>query len=807
MSIIDCVKGKGLPKRIEAELQEEYDTLLARNNGDQGLAAAELAESFAKRSATQKTARIKGALAADRVDKEIQAIMADDSAIFNNYSKPAQMMAKALGHEPSHKNAVSKLYSRAAMSGQREVIDALSNLEEFHAKVAAKGIRFRHNTELMGKITDGLIDGVDEIADPEVRSLAREIKGVWDLLVKSYQQQGGIMGEMENYFPLKHNRQKIADAGFDTWFTAWKDMNDLEKMVDFKTGKPMTPERFEAVSRDVFANIVSDGAYHRAIDMETGNIRSRRPGDLFARRMQGRMSRPKSGKAYKDYNEAFGTGEESEYDLMLANMREMAHDTGLMKVLGPTPENLNAQMGTQALARGEGPKAQKRIDALFRTMIGHWDGSSDSMFAKAVTGGQHLMDAALLGSASVAAIGDGIFVAQTMRMAGLTGQGGAAVDGFLKGIAGNPDDITRAIHTTEAFMHTQVSRYMDGVTPTVGGRVRTGLNDAKNLNHRLSGLQNVTMGTGDSMSMAFASGMGEMVGKKVAYDALPADFRKLLGDNAIREQDWKRLLANGTDERGMITRNGLPDDMADIADKVGNTELQLRMWATNSPELATRVYSTGNVFGSRMRGDAGHLLMSSAMQFKSFPLQVYRNHLVPAMIKAADGELGQLGQLTLSGIVMGTMIVQLKELLKGRETVPFDDPSLYMKGLWQSGVGGVWGDVFFKDPDAYKRNIISELAGPLAGMTNEKSLLALSTIKAAFTEDEEVDGRAWVRAGRSVVPFGTLWYGKLAFERTIIDGLDATVDDGYYDYVDQKNKKLKEERGGEGWMPQGSLYE
>lgn len=801
MSILSCVKGK-ITNKLFLELEDEYKAILKNAGGDTALADANMLVSFENRVNTLKKAEVKAAIKTSEILTEVGEVYKYLQAEYDGMSARARKMADILQRKPSFKRAAEEFYNRAANSGQREVTDTMEKMAQIHDNIAAKGFRLGVDRKTFAEVFDGLIDGADSVGNSQIKGMVKEVRSVTDLLLKKYKAQGGMLGEVKNYTPIKHSRAAIAKVSYDEWSAAYREMNDISRMVDFKSGKVMTEKRFEEIMQHVYQDIITDGASRaqRALDKTGGRTKGYVPHDMFTRRMQQRLSVPKNAEAFKRYNQKFGVGDAGLYDLYLGSLREMAHDVGVMKELGPMPSNMALTLEAHAVANNATSSQLSRMKGMYRTLVGHWDGSSDSLITQSVSSMQSLLSSSMLGTASVSAMGDVLLHATARQMAGLAGHGKTGASAYLKALSGNPEDMVRGIHMMEAMAHTQVSRFLEGEVGTFSGAIPQGINSLKNLNHRMSGLHSITLAGGDAMSLSLASGMGEMVSKGLKFADVPADFQRVLMLNGLNEGDWKQLLKAGVDEKGFITRNGLPDGMDRIGEKIGNMEIQLRAWTTNSPELRTRMYSSGNAFGSQVRGGLGHLTASSVMQFKSFPLQVWRNHFTPAMIKAANAQVAPLITLLIGGMFMGGMIVQLKEMLKGNPILEWDDPALYGRGLVQSGVGGVLGDILFKDPEQYKRNILSELAGPVASFTGDTTLEALKLAKNAGaymlgSDDADVDFKPMMRATRTAIPLSTLWYWKVGIDRLVMDGLNTMVDPEYYENIERREKRFQEERG------------
>ena len=806
MSFIECLRGHVRPKSFK-EIEEAYDGFIARGMDD-AQAAAALSEWWKDYTVSFKQTRMMSAIKQAEVEKRIEA---EFDRLKGEWDKMNPAMAKILStmrikREPTLVDAQIEILSQADQTARAEVNKLLGSLSEVYKLAAPKGLMLDADRRAMGEIVTGIIDGVDNIRDPAIKGAATQLRRAFDRGLEGLLAQGAKIGKLENYAPVQHNASKIGEAGFDAWFSAYSNAVKTNEVIDFRTGRIATKERFKEIAQDMFDDVTSNGATRvkRQVTKYGREMKASHNTDTFTRRMQGRIANFKNAESFHAYNRAFGVGDEGMFDLMVSTLDGIGHDIGIMKVLGPMPRAHVQRMVEHAKINSASAREVAKLEGMYRTLEGAWKGSVDDIFSKGVSGFQSLLSASLLGTASISALADTAFIHSTKRLHGLIG--GTAFETVINTLAGNADDSLRALHIAEALAHVNVSRFdgSEGMSPT-GSAFLTKLNGVKNANHRISGLQHITNATGDVLTMAFFGDIGMYAQRATPWAELPANFRSLLSRHGLNADDMAALAEHGVDERGFITPNGLPDEMSAIAERLDNINVELRMFATNSPELRTRYWSSGNVMGEQVRGGLGHLTMSSVMQFKSFPVQVWRNHFVPSMVKAAQGDVTPLGVLILYSTFMGTMVTQLKESLKGRPMYDYDDPDLYVKGLWQAGFAGLVGDAMFKDPDGYRRNLISELAGPTVNVSADLVLETMSNINAAFTAGEEVDTAGMTRAMKPFVPFSSLWYAKTAFDRIGMDSLNAALDDDYYETINRRRKALQKDRGGQGWWEQGEL--
>jgi len=805
-SFTDCLE-QNLPKGIFKDVQEQYDIMLRNAGGDESKADVMLADWIPTFQDNFKRARLGNVMATIRLNDMIDVQLNRMADNWDALSPAAKGWAKLVNSnvQPTRAYATEVVYQNADVNARAQANYALGELQHTYDKITAKGMQLDADRSLMDEVMTGLIDGVDMVKNAEVRKIVNEQRRVMDDVVTRYKQAGGQMGKVENYVPIKHNAAKIGNVGFEKWYGAYREMTDISKVTDFKTGKLVDERRFKEIANDMYQDIISDGSSRAARQLKNTRkvIKFKNP-DMFSRRMQARLSSPKNAKAFKRYNEEYGVGADGMYDLIVSNIEGIARDTGVMQIMGPMPYAQSDQLAKLVKSSGGDPADVKRTEALFRTLVGHWEGSVDTTLSKFATGMQNVVSASLLGSASLAAIGDRVFIKNTIRLNGLVGS--EELGTFLNSMVGNTDELLRALHTAEAMSHTSVSRFDGEINNTNFGGVNNALNNLKNLNHRISGLQRITLATGDALSLSFFATLGSNVQKKVGWDSLNKDFRNLLATAGVDSRDWNQLLVNGVDERGFVTPLGLPDELSDVARKLNGADLQLRTFATNSPDLRQRMYTTGNRLGAQVRGDYGNVLSSAILQFKSFPMMVWRNHFVPNMTRALNGDAAPMAMMLGGAMFYGALIVQLKELIKGNELRPWDH-ELWMKAFVQAGAGGLIGDALFKDPDAYGRSLVEELAGPTASSLGAATLAASAMgWSAAFGEDEDnFDWGAVTRASKPFLPLGTVWYARAAVDHMFWDVLTGALDEDYYANAQRRNIESVKERGGAGWWKKGAV--
>jgi hypothetical protein len=190
-------------------------------------------------------------------------------------------------------------------------------------------------------------------------------------------------------------------------------------------------------------------------------------------------------------------------------------------------------------------------------------------------------------------------------------------------------------------------------------------------------------------------------------------------------------------------------------------------------------------------------------QFKTFGVSVLVSNMGMMLDKGLPNptKLAYAASLIASTTAMGTLIVQLKDIAKGRELREFD-AGLAFEGVMQGGALAVAGDVFFKDP---------RLFGGLPAMAAGPTLSDLNRIgKVMWATKDEVfkEGGDWAKvlypaveqaAEEAAFPL-KLWQTRVAVERLLLDQARRLADpDNYYSKLRRTKKWMEKERGQGFW--------
>ncbi len=802
MSVTDCLTEAGVSKDKVHSIRKQIDAEMAKNGGDEVAASAAVKDQIDGTFRDYKRGRLLGELKMHQVDAEFAARLERSNAIFNGQTAAARKWDKLTRRAPTALNEQRRFYNDIDYYAKAKANSYVIKLADIFHTLTTGSFKLSMDGRNASVMVRAIIDGnVENLANSGLREGARAITKLFADMRGDFQNLGGVLGYRKNYFPVRHNASAIEKAGYETWAAAYKNAFDIDDIA-LREGKTV-----DDVLKGMWASI-QNGSANTATKMLDDGIEKSRGGvqALFARHDRSRLADPRSGEAFVEYNRQFGTGDEGLMDMVVQYTNNLGHDIGVMQRMGPTPQRTHNRLRLNAQKEGASGSQLTGLDGAFRTLLGQWETSSDTLLGSVVQGGMHLASAAFLGSAPVAALTDSVFIRNTAKMAGLTE--GAGLDRFLKILDNDPDSMFRE-HQHLAAMSNSLSNRFGGVSEGVTGRnVVDTLSKFSKANHRLSGLDRMTLVAGDAISLALTRNVTELAARGTPFESVSKDFVDMMESVGMTKADYDELVRIGADPNtGMITPRWVAEHDDVLGTRFSALELKLRGIATNAPDLLQRNRSTGAAAGATERGGVLNLMSSAMFQFKSFPIMVFSHHLQYAMNKAMNGSFNALGNLVLLGGTLGVGVVQIKQLIAGRNPKALDDPSLYLNALWQAGSLGLFSDVLLRDPDAYKRNLVAELAGPLASMSGETTLNTMSYVYSAFASasDDTIDmGKEtseYMRALRRNMPFGSLWYAKTAVDRVVMDEIDSALNDESHKRVRDMINRANRDKGTGYWLP------
>lgn len=645
----------------------------------------------------------------------------------------------------------------------------------------------RHSTNAIGQLRDqaGLMDLVREaFGEDSGNPHARELVDGWNRAAEMLRQRrnaaGGDTGKLDNWgLPQYHEPRLVRKAGFEEWRDFTLPKLDRAKIIDERTGLPISDGALELALRDTWEKVRSDGWSARDVGSMGGK-------SLANQRGESRFLVFKSADDWMAYSERFGAG--NPFDAMMGHIDGMSRDIALMEILGPNPDatvkwlkdtiskSAELDVTPDSKATDQAFAAGRKIDRLYSEVTGDLGRPEGRKLALAFSALRSWQVATKLGGALLSAVSDLGFGFATRKFNGLPAAGMLKdyVKLFRPGALEDQKLAVRRGLIAEEWSNRVASqhRYMgEELTGEVSKRLAESV-------LRLSGLSRFTQAGRWAYGMEVLATLTEARGKTLGE--LDPALQAMMARHGLGKAEWDAIRSAPTvEDRGVdwIDPPSLPD--RELGDRLlemiaRETDRAVPMPGLNTRSIVNSVAPAGTLHGE---------IIKSAFLFKGFGISVLIDQAHRIVHEAAGNRLRYATGLAIATTIGGAASLWLKDIAAGRDPreardIPFVDdktgdfefnPGFWGQAMIQGGGFGIFGDFLKSSTNRAGGGITDTLAGPLWSDAQQVLDVASSKNK----------GRALLKAAREQIPGGTLWYARLAFDRQITDQLQEAIDPNY----------------------------
>ncbi|MFA6267769.1 MAG: hypothetical protein WC670_18885 [Pseudolabrys sp.] len=665
---------------------------------------------------------------------------------------------------------------------------------------------------------------------PEAAAAAKAWGEVAKSLADQFRGAGGALGERATW-RLPNPAIDVAKAralGADRFRKLVRDNVDRKDMLDWDTGKPMSDARFSQLLDSVTADI---------IDGPQGPVTSARAGRpmLANQRDMARFFSWKDAESWQAVADAVGT-HASVFETMTSHIKGMADDIAALRVLGPNPEatrtfihnlfdreaaRLAVKAGDKATPKDIAAavkanrgiesrvKREKRLfDDLYAEVTGANQTAVSTTFATAMGDARAWLSATQLGSAIISSFTDPGSLAVVARFNGLPVMNTIARATSMMKEKGSDVFIAQQGLVLDSLAHSagQTDRIM-------GETIRTGLaQKLSSANIRASGLRRWTA----MLRGAFGLEMMAHVARErgTAFAGLSDEFRGSLARYGIAADDWDLIRATAPHEprpnaillRPMDVAEGQTPAHRAAAEKLQrliDTEMD---YAVIEGDPVTRAL----MIGDSKPGSLGGETRRAVSMYRSFPATFVMMHFARATARGWDGARLSHSALAFAAMTaLGALSMQTKEIAAGRDPLSLDPTTANGLRAWgkatlQGGGFGVFGDILFLDQTKQGNSWAATFAGPLAA--SAESILGDFVFKniqlAGKGQETHFAGDALYALGRHI-PGSSLWFTRLAFQRSVLDQLALIADPRARERFSRIEAQAKKDWGQSYWLPPG----
>ena len=613
-----------------------------------------------------------------------------------------------------------------------------------------------------------------------------------------------------------HDQRRMVKVGKEEWSTFINQRIDWDRTAGGEFAARSAEDRMAFLSRSYDA-IVSGVRKDKKEDVIEGvqNDISRAfkgPGNLAKRQSANGVFTFKDADTWYDYDQKFGRA--SLREAFLQDLQQSARATALMENLGTNPEAMVERVQKRLLEKHQGDlkkvKQLKRetaaitFDAALAEVTGDVNIGSHTTLARTLHSYRSLQTMAKLGGAWISALSDVAFIASNRIYQGRSLMG-AWNDGLTAVFRGmNKGEMREFADRLGVGLEAQLGDFMSrfNAADDVAGQT----SKMMSLFFKLNLLQPWTESNKRGVTLMIANDLGREASK--SYAKLPDDLKRVLNIYGIDEAKWnvaRKGATKGPDGRVYL----VPGEISDVNVRESffallTSEADNSVPSPGARERAAirRGYRPGTFAGEGIR---------FLTQFKSFGVTALTKNLGRHMygygarrkrdqiMRGVGANMGIINSIV-GTTVLGYYVMQLKEVIKGRE-MREPSPEALIAAMLQGGGLGIYGDFLFGEANRFGGGMLETVAGPGITTVAEALDLIQRSRDIVLGGDEDVSGDT-IRLLKGNVPFANLFYTKQAMDYLIWYQLQETVNPGY---LRRMERRIERENNQEFWLPPSSI--
>lgn len=639
--------------------------------------------------------------------------------------------------------------------------------------------------------------------------------------------RGGIAERADWKLPNPaQSREKVAAATVEDYVARTLPRLDRAQMLDYATGKPLTEPQLRELLARVHETVAGRGLSEPAAP---GGGRAM----LANSRLDHRVLMFKSAEDWTAHAADFGE-HASVWGAMTGHINAMANEIAMMRVMGPNPNatrsfidalfdrearqnfveaadpaNAAAAVRANRRATSSAERARKGFDNLYAQVSGEGSIPVHEGMAQAMGDFRAWLVSTQMGSAIISSITDFGLVSTVARMNDIPAM--KVVARYTAGMKNNELEIKAA---QAGFAADSLTAHFAGVDRVMGEEVRSGA-IAKMASGviRASGLRRHSAVLRASFGLEYQAAVANDLARPWAE--LSQGRRDAFARVGLSEDHWAVIQRaepwTPRDDAPFLTANdiretGHPDAraIADRYQRLLDTEMDYAIIESGDP--ITRAFLYGDSQPGTLAGETRRAIGL----YKSFPITFVNLHFARAMARGWDGtRLGHAGLTFMAMSAMGVVAMQSKEIAKGRDPLSLDPTERTGQLAWgrailQGGGLGVFGDILGEDKTRFGNSWAATMAGPQFAAVERVlgTTLLRNVTRAMKGEESHLSGDLLYTAG-SFVPGSSLWFGRLAFQRGVMDQAALMIDERAPERFRRMEQEARKSWGQDFWWRPG----
>ncbi|MEG3618250.1 hypothetical protein V5T82_07300 [Magnetovibrio sp. PR-2] len=622
----------------------------------------------------------------------------------------------------------------------------------------------------------------------------------------------------------QHDRQKMFKHGEQAWIDHIKGKLDWNRIA---REQDLLPEEYDRFLSNVWKNLTIGKKFEGRSMAGSGNLAERVSAE--------RILHFKDAYSFLDYHMGDQFGAQTTLSQTSTHaIYQAANNTGLMESFGTNPDDLfetivgkigNALRDDPTSARAFSRK-RGQLDDYWNQITGKVNQTNNPTRAAIGSDIRALQSMSKLGGALLASFADFGTKASELNFQGmgLTQSWAKSLTGFTRNLGdGERDEALRLIGIGMDGILGRIHARFHGVDE-VPGRMSRHLNTF----FRLNGLQwwteaqqagtvkilSAHLGNHADKPMAELNQSMQRVMRMYGFDEAEwnllrtqavktIDGQKYLVTDPLRKLSSQKIRTHLVEQRGLDPKEVSPAEIARYRDDL---ETRVRSYFEDSathtipePSAKEQAWLTqgtdpGSIVGMAMR---------FITQFKAFPVS-YTSKTLGRQIRGRglqygpkvwlqNGGASGVAHLIAASTVMGYLSMTAKDFVAGRTPRDLSKPETWQESLLRGGGLGIYGDFLFGQFNRYGSSPLEVLTGPTIGMGSQ----LLRAYGKVLEGDPEGGAELGFKTGVGMVPYGNMFYTKLAVDYLILNEINEMINPGY-----KTRMQLRaQDRGQDYWLP------
>jgi hypothetical protein len=634
-----------------------------------------------------------------------------------------------------------------------------------------------------------------DVRDAAFTKMAADWKKLHTELRERFNRAGGDIDELKDWsLPRTQDSTLVKKHGEADWIDMVKRTADMDRMRRSHVkseNKVPTQQELDAVDIDdvlskMYKNIISEGVTEAPFE-NVGKISTK----IADRHKERRSIHFKEADQWMEYHGKYSNT--APVNAMMDYVSMLSNEIGMMEKFGPNPTTTVNTMAAQVKRmKGDVNAADVGLNAyaeISGQLNPHHKGLSDSMEAI-----RNFTSAVKLPGAVLSAPPDLLMNAIAANYNGFSG-----FRMIMDAVAMLGKANTRASRKLAADLGMQLDFMIDSA------HAASRFSDVTNRGHmaKLAGvtvrggfLNHWTVANKMAFHFGFMRELGDLTPSKGPNKNMKLAFERYgIDSEMISEiQNSTRLIRDG---KKFLDPQKLKPETAEAVGAMVAAETKLAV-----PEGDVRV--KGFLNQGTQRGTAGGEALRMGTMFKTFLTSIIMNNWARlAYGRSYNGQSRAMAMLTM-GIgttMLGAASVQMKEIAKGNDPLPWDNNEFWKDAALQGGMMSILGDVLSED----QRNFGTAadfMGGPALGVLNDifwRGVLgSYDDAKNGDLEMEQLFKDSAAGVANNIPPL-KLWYVKAAMDSMMLDAVNQWADPKYKSKRRKRNIKKRREYNREKW--------